>query len=131
MAHRSKGYTAADCSPIDQRDNPDSLAEIMCTGNHKEGGPGATGYYLFPNTAALDAAFTNESTQGLTVQPFPDGTTGPKPWSDGANHGSVVMGTSRRNLVYLTWSNDATLILANSNTMGDAASLYDWWQANR
>ncbi len=132
MSHLPKGYTAADCQPGKPAGAAaTAVAELTCGANHKDGGPGSMFYDLYPNSSALDAAFGDWVHSRLTVQPFPDKSPGPKPWSSGGNHGSVALATSRRNLVYLVWSNEATLILGVSSTMSDAPTLYNWWQANR
>ncbi|HTX94104.1 MAG TPA: serine/threonine protein kinase [Mycobacterium sp.] len=126
----SKGYGLNNCTA--QSISGNQLAALTCGQNPDPGGPVQAKYYLFSNTDAMNAFFTTNIKDDVLTSCGTNSTRSPSPWHQGSatNTGQMACGTYQ-NAAEIIWTNDAKHVLSyirGSNT--DAASLYQWWQAN-
>jgi hypothetical protein len=127
------GYTPGDCRPHNPPDVQAALAQVICGADHDPGGPARAYIYIFSNTADMDAAFNN-TVANSTLQPFPDGSTGPATWSYAGTPkqvaGSQAFVTFADGSTHLMWTDDARLLGA-AVTSTDNAALLNWFFTDR
>jgi hypothetical protein len=109
-----------------------AVAGVRCGANHDQGGPQSAFYYLYANAADLDADF-NVQLEAGSLQPFPDGTTGPVAWhyesTPNQPAGSNAMLKFPDGSINEVWTNTANLTMGMAQPQADSAALYQWWLA--
>jgi serine/threonine-protein kinase len=131
MTLLSKGYTGADCKPVNTGDHR-AIAKISCGPNHDPGGPAAEEWYLYSSVADMNAAFQDDIAAN-TVLPFPDGKKGPAAWSYSQSP-NVTAGQSMvlkwpNGAINLEWTRESAMSIGTAVPAGDMAGLVKWWQA--
>ena len=128
------GYAPDDCQPVTPPDVTAALAEVSCGANHGGGGPASAYLYLFANAADMNTVFRNTLAH-TTVQPFPDGSSGPGTWSLSATPkqvaGSFAFVTAGDGTSNLLWTDNAKLLQGDTIPATNNADLQGWFFTQR
>jgi hypothetical protein len=124
------GYARSSCQPAETE--PGGLATLSCDTNTDPGGPPVAEYTLFPNNAALSAAFDRlVATSSQLI--CPGNIQSPGPWRRNRSpekEAGILFCGNRSDRPTIIWSDQERLLLSvvQSNSGGPTLEqLYEWW----
>jgi serine/threonine-protein kinase len=127
------GYPPGTCKPISPPQGP--LARVSCGKNADPDGPPSATYTLFPDSAALRAAF-KRIVQTSTVVECPGRIQSPGPWHRSATpqetSGTLMCGTEQ-GYPTVVWTTDAKLLIGVVQAERPESTLdqlYRWWASH-
>ncbi len=133
LSRVSSGYSSGTCTSTTPGANGPfaaALATVSCQQNTLQGGPSHATYGLFGDISALKSAFNRDigPTQLVTC---PDSAPSPASWHHDSSP-SVAVGMIAC-AVYqgkpnVMWTNEDTLVLADTFSDGPVADLFQWWR---
>lgn len=127
------GYPPGTCKPITPPQGP--LARVSCGKNSDPDGPPSATYTLFPDSAALRAAF-NRIVQTATVVECPERIQSPGPWHHSATPqetSGTLMCTTQQGNPAVVWTTDAELLIGVVQAElpeSTLEQLYRWWASH-
>lgn len=125
------GYARSSCRPAAETE-PGGLATLSCDTNTDPGGPPVAEYTLFPNNAALSAAFDRLVATSSQII-CPGNIQSPGPWRRNRSpekEAGILFCGNRSDRPTIIWSDQERLLLSvvQSNSGGPTLEqLYEWW----
>ncbi|OBI46385.1 hypothetical protein A5707_21390 [Mycobacterium kyorinense] len=127
------GYAPGSCNPIPPPKG--AFAKVSCGPNADPDGPPSATYALFPNRAAVRAAFDRIVRTSATVD-CPGRIQSPGPWHRNATpdqpSGMLLCGT-HQGFPSVVWTNDDALLVSVVQTEPQGPTLdqlYSWWTSH-
>lgn len=123
-----RGYDSNNCSTVSSP-NRQALATVECPKTSDPSSPTSAAFSLYPNAAALDAAFQNGIEED-TVTPCPNGNQSPGIWQTDAapnvTAGAVLCG-KYNNGPDLLWTQNKDLLIGDIQGP-DLNALFQFWR---